>query len=39
MKEMNITFSAETIHEMISLALHNLQLKIEVKRGFGEMFG
>jgi hypothetical protein len=39
MKEMKITFSAETIREMISRALHNPQLKIEVKRGFGAMFG
>jgi hypothetical protein len=39
MEEMKITFSAETIREMISHALHNPQLKIKVKRGFGAMFG
>jgi hypothetical protein len=32
MKDMEITFSAETIREMICHALHNPQLKIEVKR-------
>jgi hypothetical protein len=30
MKDMKITFSVETIREMIGRALHNLQLKIEV---------
>jgi hypothetical protein len=39
MKEMKITFSAEMIRGMIIHALCNPQLKIEVKRGFGAMFG
>jgi hypothetical protein len=39
MKEKEITSFAETIPEMISPALHNQQLKIEVKKGFGEIFG
>jgi hypothetical protein len=39
MEEMKIAFSVETIREMISHALCNPQLKIEVKRGFGAMFG
>jgi hypothetical protein len=30
---------AKTIRRMINRALCNPQLKIEVKRGFGEMFG
>jgi hypothetical protein len=33
MKEKDITFLGETIREMISCALHNPQLKIEVKKG------
>jgi hypothetical protein len=39
MKEMEITSVAETICEMIHRALCNQQLKIEVKKGFGAMFG
>jgi hypothetical protein len=39
MKEKEITSFVETIREMIRRALRNQQLKIEVKKGFGAIFG
>jgi hypothetical protein len=39
MKEMEMTFFADTIYGMIRRALLNKNLKIEVKKGFGAMFG
>jgi hypothetical protein len=39
MKEKEITSLAETICEIIYRVLHNQQLKIRVKKGFGAIFG
>jgi hypothetical protein len=39
MKEKEITSLADMICEMIYHALCNQQLKIEVKKGFGAIFG
>jgi hypothetical protein len=39
MKEKEITSLVEMIREMIHCALRNQQLKVEVKNGFGAIFG